>query len=437
MKSIQELYANNQEFRESRLKSLFSDYSSLKESNPEGYHANLNVWKHFLTVLFESQSALTFDYTTLFNELKYRSATKVYTPEGLYIAINSMLNDDKNIIFLSEVKTIGEAGKSKSYGILGTLSWILFGTRHVDIRNTNHKNQQLVFIPKLENYSKKVKIYLASLLKEGPINLVHLQRVLRDNNIEISNEDLRYVLFYSINDFNISFENDVIFSSSVPVSKEDETTNIEDLKHITDLNYTIYKLQQYNNGKVKEITELDAQIKQSIKDKNQITARSQLKLKKMLEAQLQKTLISLENLHTMKIKVEDAHNNLLISNVWKDNSKMLKLLNGRTSKTNLDDIFDELYEEIENTDSISGKLGNPVDQKYDDEEIENELLQLETSVRKEEEEEEKEGNSNLETEVDNVRMKLDSLKIPQTKPQKEKNTKEENTDMETRIVLPS
>ncbi|GAV26710.1 hypothetical protein PMKS-000165 [Pichia membranifaciens] len=408
MIDLQELYKKNADFRESRLKSLFSDYSQLKESNPEGYSANLNVWKHFLSVLFESQFPLSFDYEHLSKELVYKTNNRSYIPEGLYIAINDLLNE-KSIIFLSQLK-VDKTKEGKS-DFLETIKMLLFGPKSVDIRSKEYQEELLISVSKLQKYADKVKYSLLPLLEEGPVNLDHLQDVLDHENLKISKADLVNVLIYLRNQMpNINIENEILYSITSDMPNEDVRVNTDGLKNLTDLNFTIYKLHMYNEEKSKEIIQLNEKISQSIKNKSQATARSQLKLKKMLELQVQKTLSSLENLHTLKLKLEDAHNNVMISKVWKDNSKILKLLNDEATDKDLDLVFDSLYDEIQNTNTVSEKLAQGATGEYNDEEIEQELFELEASVKRDKE-------ISKDSNVENIRKKLASLKIPDTKPQ--------------------
>lgn len=420
MGNIEELYKNNSEFRESRLKSLFSDYHNLKEHNPEGYEANLNIWKHFLSQVFQSNDSLTFNYELLSKELCYKTSKASYKPEGLYIALNEMLNSDKNIISLSAVQsTYKEEDENSS--LFSKISSILFGSTYIDIRNKKYRNESFIFVPKIEEYSQILKKYLIPIIKEGPMNLKHLQSILHNNEFNINNDDLMYSLLY----LNKSMKQFTVVDGIIYWFNEklmEEKVNTDDLKHITDLNYAIYKLQLYNDEKSTEITNLNIQIRKSLKDKNQITAKSQLKLKKMLEFQLQKTLTSLENLHAIKIKVEDAQNNILVSKVWKDNSKVLKILNEKVKDSNFDDIFDSLYEEIQTTNQISDHLGQQIDgDDVSDEEINKELCKLEDDFEKE-----KNNNSNdNDMDIEDLEKKFDKLKIPNKKPEK-KRIKDDN-----------
>ncbi|KAG0683553.1 hypothetical protein C6P40_001784 [Pichia californica] len=410
MENINKLYESNPEFRESRLKSLFSDYSSLKESNPEGYNANINVWKNFLSLVLSSQYELTFNYNSLQKDLIYKKNSTIFKPEGLFIALNEMLNSDKSIIFSSQIEYFKkeEANNSNIFSIIRA---IIFGVESLDIRKKKYINQSLIFVSKIDKYSQKVNSHLTQLLKHGPINVKHLQNVLSTQNFKINEDDLVITLSYLCQDYKgLNIADGVIYVDDLKEENNNnendkEKVDIDVLKHISDLNYTIYKLNLYNDEKLKEISKIDESIKQSLKNNNKITAKSQLKLKKTIEFQVKKTLSSLENLNLLKVTVEDAQNNLLISKVWKDNSNVLKFLNENTTKTNLDDNFDVLYDEIQTTNMISEKLGQNL-VSFDDEEINQQLSDLEASISKNEEENKK----NLE--VDEVRKKLDSLKIP-------------------------
>ena len=419
MSEVQQLYKKNPEFRESRLKSLFSDFTHLKELNPEGYNANLNVWMHFLSTYFDSQASLSFDYDDLVRRLVYKTTSKTYLPEGLFIAINEMLNA-KSVILLSELKENGSEKEKSS--VLETIKWVLFGSERIDVRDAKYKDQPLVFVPKIEKYSSQIKTSLLPLVAEGPVNLNHLQSVLSRDNFKISKQDLNNTLLYLKKEMPmIKIEEEIIYSLSSNSTEEEDKIDGGELQHLSDLNYTIYKLHLYNNEKSKEIDELNQKVKESISSKNHITARSQLKLKKLLELQVQKTLASLENLHTLKFKLEDAHNNLLISKVMKDNSKVLKFLNEEATEKDLDTLFDTLYDEIQNADAVSDKLGQTLVGEVNEEEIEEDLMKLEASVRREEEEKNTDGS-----EVEDVRKKLDSLRIPENKPQAREENKEES-----------
>jgi charged multivesicular body protein 7 len=427
MKDIKRLYDQNPEFRESRLKSLFSDFITLKESNPEGYMANLNTWKQFLITLFETENLLCFQYKKLQKELTYRTAKNDFIPEGLYIALNDMINNDKTILLRSRI----EEPVEQNTGILNALKNFILRRNIIDVRNNSMKGEVLVSNKILKEKCYKISHFLSQNLENDAINIEHLHDILNENKIVVSVEDLKLSLIYLSKG-----SNDVYIKDNIITGKETEhetddfkidKSNIEDLRHISDLNFIIYKLQKYNNAKFDEINELDFKIRESIRAKNLLSSKSQLKSKKILEQQVQKTLKNLENLQVLKIKVEEAQNNLMISKVWKQNSNVLKMLNQETEAQDLDSVFDTLYDEIQNTDKISNKLGSKiVEPKFEDDQIEIEIAELEASL-------EKEKSTVQDKEVEAIEDKLKDLKIPDGKPVTKKI--EENSTSEERILL--
>lgn len=429
MKTIQRAYKDNPEFRESRLLSLFSDFASLKESNPEGYMANLNVWKQFLISVFESEDLLSFYYEEFQKKLIYRTNKNDFLPQGLYIVINDMINNDKSISVLLDLERTQD---SKS-GIIDTLKNVIFGKRLVDVRDKTTKQEVLISKEILEKKSNQIKSILLPIIKDDPINLIHLQAILKDKSVFVSDADLVLCLkFISKEPSEVCFEDGVIIQKQKAINLDMDTgdkNKLDDLRNIGDLNFAIYKLQKYNNEKLAEIKQLDSRIRESIKLKNLLSSKAQFRLKKILEQQVQKTSTSLENLHLLKIKVEDAHNNLLISKVWKENSNILKILNEKTETQNIDEVFDDLYNEIQNTNIISDKLSSKiVEPDYEDNEIETELAKLEANVNKE-------AEAAQENEVQVIEDKLKDLKIPEKKPTSKLNEEREKPREETRVPV--
>lgn len=430
---MQKLYQENSEFRESRLKSLFSDFSHLKESNPEGYRANITVWKHMIQTVLDSDPNLSFKYDDLKKKLKYNSSKYELVPEGLSLVLNEMISKDKSIVLLSDV-----VNKENKSGILGAIKSLLFGNE-LDVTNIT---DELVLLSKLQNLAKQIKAIMMPILQSGPINVNHLSKVLKENQLEVTNKDLNSVLSY------LSKQNSGIFVSDIMIYKSEESlqngdnSELEDMKHLTDLKFTIYQLDRYNAEKAKEIKKLDSDIRELIKEGNQQQAKSKLKLKKILELQVKKTLSSLENLHTLQVKIEDAQNNLLITKLWKQNSDILKILNEKANKdNNLDEFFDTLYDEIQNTDEISDKLGASLLNK-NDESIEAELNELENKVNNEKEIDKANIEKNKEdAEFEEIQKKLKDLKIPNTVPGKDnidiskKEDSEEEANHEERVAM--
>lgn len=193
-------------------------------------------------------------------------------------------------------------------------------------------------------------------------------------------------------------EDDIIYLISEDEKKlgveNDRLPNIKEFKDLADLNYAIYKLNEYNQLKQDEITKLDDDVKNSIKIGQIKVAKSKLKVKKLIERQLLKSLSSLENIHMVKVKIEDAQNNLLIMGTLEVNSKLLKSLNAKISVEDIDNAMDNITDEIDKSNEISGKLGKSINKRED---IDDELEQLAKEMKEDKEKEQKKEKNDTDT----------------------------------------
>jgi charged multivesicular body protein 7 len=427
--SYEKAYAADEEFRKSRLKSLFADFQSLQETNPEGYIYNLNVWKRYLKRVFTRNDTFKLSYgDELMKELTYRVDGNVYVPKGLYIVLNDMINKDKDVMRLNkllELEAKGDAGSDKG-GILDALRRLFLGEATEDVRATWTKEEgpqnTLIYLPVLKLTVGKVKSIVSPILEEGVMNTRYIKLVLEENGTLLDDAELKIVLdYWSFSSEEVNFVDDEVLCAC---EKKTEVTSTEkehtgSLRHLADLHYAIHKLTTYSEAKQIEINKYDELIRSSIRDKNMILAKSQLRLKKMVEGQLLKNTKNLENMQTLKIHVEEAHNNIMIAHIWKENASILKTLNNQSEATDLDEMMDELNEEIADTNAISDKLGKGISSENEDDiEIEEELMELEREIKSgalKESQETKEKYSLAQLED-----KFSKLKLPENKPRSEK-----------------
>lgn len=74
-----EFIKNRPEFTSSRLPSLYSDFSFLKNANPEGYQANVSAWKYALQdAIWEGKIAWNNHYLIL--QYDNKLLTSLYMP---------------------------------------------------------------------------------------------------------------------------------------------------------------------------------------------------------------------------------------------------------------------------------------------------------------------------------------------------------------------
>lgn len=101
---MEKFILSDKNFKKSRLPSLYSDFSHLQQTNIEGYTANLTSWKFLLLNIINNHNELlcqddviSFDSSTLVDQLTVRDATLTYKPKGLPEVLNSMINEDDRL----------------------------------------------------------------------------------------------------------------------------------------------------------------------------------------------------------------------------------------------------------------------------------------------------------------------------------------------------
>lgn len=351
-KLARNIYETDPEFRPTRLVSLFSDYKHLEEVNQEGFKANLQAWKRVVSKLIDQANLLLIDYKDLQKRLTYTTTTGEYVPQGLYIVLEELVKDGKLEIV-------------KPKGVWGLLRWMVTG----DVRN-----QRLLSTDIMKKVKGKAK---------GEINELHLKHLLKDLGIEDS-------------------ENIIVESHLVDI-EQNSNTNV---------NFAIYRMEQFIAEKDKEIEKYKDLVKDSIKRKNLDNAKSQLKISKIMESQRSKALESLEQLHILKSKIEESENNKIVIGSLITGKEALKSMN--VDINDVEDLVEGLNDEVHKIDNISDLLGKSVTDtnNFENEELDKELERIE----------------NEEAEMDQTLNNLKSLKIDPSAQKLSDNKKEEQID---------
>lgn len=335
---VKNLYALDPEFRPTRLVSLFSDYKHLEESNNEGFKANTQAWKRIVLKLIEEEQLLVLDYHQLQKKLTYVSNTGEYVPQGLYIVLEELVKE-------------GRLEFVKPKGVVGYFRWLVAG---------NVKNQKLMCSETVKKIRSKFN---------DEVNGLNSDYLLKNINIE---KDADFGLDLQIFD----------------IAKNDKMN----------ANFAIYRMENFISQKNKEIQKYQDMAKQSIKDKKVDSAKSQLKISKMIESQKNRALISLEQLYNLKGKIEESENNGLVLGSLQTGKGVLKAINA--NMRDVENLVQELNDEVQQVNDISGLLGKNLEEENPA--LENEL------------DEELKKMENEPVEMKQVLKQLESLNVNET-----------------------
>ncbi|KAL8769984.1 MAG: hypothetical protein Q9209_004231 [Squamulea sp. 1 TL-2023] len=326
--------ANN---NRARIPSLFSDFTAQKHSNPDGYHANVNIWEEVLcraarAGLISGQDGIP---RRLSLETGPYLSQKLESSEwGRPLAINAVI----------EVagKVLTHLGKYSSQ-VDRTFTTTMFSREAAAALNVERElaDKDLVILLKYLTRDKQV------LATDGEVvRVIHPNEVLS------------------------------------PITKEDRT--IASLKTlIEDVGKQVHALEA-------QITSSREKSKKAIESKNKPSALAALRSKKSAETVLSQRMATLFQLEQVLGSIQQASDQVAMVRIMKDSAGVLRGLNAKVgSAEDVENTLDGLKEEIgkvEDIDSVISEAGQAANVANDNE-IDEELDALLHQKEAEEEEE--------------------------------------------------
>ncbi|GMM28651.1 Chm7 protein [Martiniozyma asiatica (nom. inval.)] len=410
-------------FKRSRYESLFSDFAKLEKLNPEGYQANVQAWKMVCGVLFDKSDRLMWPYDDLVKALSLTDSGRKWQPMGLYIVLNELVNEDHSLIPIDAFKRLPIATEHTTndtlFGSIRGLFWSRKFSNQLTAFNTKNSKAAYFDMDKLRQYSDIVRSKLHKENKQlEHIRRDHLFELVKEGIPKISKEEFELCILFLERDLGEIINNEGILTLLPKNVQETENIhsstaniNLADSKHIAQLNYTIYKIEQYIDEKHQEIELIDTEIKELVKKSSPASvaiAKSKLKFKKLTQAQLERSVNNVEQLQLVKLKLEETENNAKIVSVFNENTKILKSINDKIDVNDVDNVLEQLRNEIGKTNVISNTLSQNVGEQVDDDEINAELAKLEAEFGEQ-------SNSNKDS-LEQLEEKLSELKLPGDSP---------------------
>lgn len=407
-KDIEECILSDARFKESRLKSLYSNFDHLKESNIDGYNANILSWKWLILQLIKKE---VFKHTLYINTsdliLDLSLPSKNLQPHGLDKVLNVMINENKILLTYDQFANNDNDAISKIGYLKSFIPW--FGSnqdKYIDIGISNNsgsgelkENIKLISRSQVDKYSELIFTYLEDNMKcDTPFLKTHIEeKCLIEFNKKLDNFEIKCCLLNLIKQGKITKEIkdsiEIIWinykkNKEKDTDENEEILNFEELQSICELKYSIFKINNHNKILNKRINEIKFKIIENLKKDNEIDKKlikSKLKIKLLLEKSIINSNNFLENLETTLINIENSKNNQFTKITLEKNSKILKNLNNKIGNIKeIDLLINEINIENDKVIEISDKLSNITNKEStnieidkEDLEIENELKQLE------------------------------------------------------------
>ncbi|KAK6199382.1 Snf7-domain-containing protein [Scheffersomyces amazonensis] len=429
---IESIIKSNKYFKESRLRSLYSDFEHQKHLNPEGYEANITAWNDLLRDLLQTH---VFDdsvvsFPTYNPDLATLLKIPIYgKPLSLGIILRELVKSHSLIPYSyynsgnqSYLKVLDKTYKLDDY--LSPTSWIKWGLTTVGLgsefnattSNGELKHERYISWDLLTKVGNEIWNRIESdILQMGThsCELSDNQRLfdfMKKVHPTLTKFDCELILTYLSRDVGkcklLRQDNKVFIKfSSGNITKEDiGIINLE-----TSL-FNINKRNEQLEGKIKDI---DQKLKESFQINNKgdklTRQRHLLRLRKILQSSLNHSLGSYNELHQVLLKINDSTQNINVYEQLVSSTFILKDLNASVDFANIEEVKQELQSEFEKSDEISEALGKDL---RDDVDIEQELQALDEEVNGSK----SESAQAIDSESSELIDKLKNLNIDTTKP---------------------
>lgn len=425
---------NHKSFTSSRLRSLYSDFSRLKELNPEGYEANLQAWNSLIVDLVKKGHFGLFSFLTREPKLTETLALSDYgRPLSMGEVLQFML-DSEAIIPLSQyiTRTSKFIPKNEDNGITGAprrfISWIsaLVGINTIkssDSKGTLVKESYILW-DRLVLVANDILRYLQDMMKKGTYSdHLYTSSLLQTHVLEYMKRDvdkgeIDILLKYWSRDVQVCVVGDDPEDNQTVVKFGNDLISPEDIS-VAKLRENVEKAAKRELGLQQKLDETSESISGLLRKKMKTddTTRQQIKSrlfrKKLLAKAYTRTSDVYMQLSTILTKIDDSSDNAATFHLLTQSAEVLLSFN---SKLNVDDVLDlkeEITQQSQITDEMTGVLNET--EETCDEEIEQELQQM---LRESQKVEAKDTTGVPETEKE-VLDKLENLNITNNELNKE------------------
>ncbi|KAK1061784.1 hypothetical protein LTR74_010801 [Friedmanniomyces endolithicus] len=420
-----------------RLASLYSDFRSQRQTNPDGYQANASAWLRALTAaakagLIPAQAGSQHDRFTLHTgeELLRGLQTAEF---GRPLALGSVLEDAVRRGQLIPVREFLDANKSVYAKSWVPTPWqvVSWSLRQIGVTGREGVEDRLVKGDFVVMANVEV---MADILAEAEAAKTVLDQAMRtatSNASHVFSKDLfistfslavgvdvlsardtavllahlvrdRAAIAYDETSGTIKFK---VPSETAPAAIEQEDITIASLRTlITGLEPQIEQLTQ-------RISELDVKAREAVAKKQLVTAKTALRQKKLAETKLQQRTATLMQTEEVYAKIEQATDQVEMVRVMEASSQTLRALNQKTGGVErVQDVMEGLRDEMTSVDEIQQAINDGSAGGVDEGEVEDELEAMEKVERERIEGVERKGREVQEAEeAERTRRRLAEL----------------------------
>ncbi|KAK1775741.1 Snf7-domain-containing protein [Copromyces sp. CBS 386.78] len=479
-------------FRKARLPALYSDFTTLRTLNPDGYQANISAWRSALAHLARSGLAPAPKGSTpnllVLNAdeslLRALESKKYGRPLALGTVIREALAA-KDLLPLHDFLTSHTSIYYKPWlpsplGIAGGVAgWALKQLGVADwLRSHSLPKGQFVVVANVEEAGKQFAATTASAVTDSRFERTwskahflqtYNEQVQLDQGSDaklLTETDLDVLLTFLSRDKDVILYDGQTFKIKAPSDSNDSNDTSQQQQQqqqqITKQDTTIASIKELISSLTHQthllagrISDLDKSARQAVQSNNRIAALAALKQKKLAEQTLQGRYASLTQLEAVASKIQEASDSVAMVKIMETSTQVLESLNeqvgGVDRVENLTSKLREQMAEVDEVNTILAEAGGVhqvgVDEEEIDDELEEMLAEQEGKREKAAEQEEREeaDRERLERvqrereqdrEAEDLRRRLDAIGgVPVSEPTAGSTTREREREMEMERLM--
>ncbi|TKA36969.1 hypothetical protein B0A54_11333 [Friedmanniomyces endolithicus] len=373
-----------------RLASLYSDFRSQRQTNPDGYQANASAWLRALTAaakagLVPAQAGSQHDRFTLHageellrglqttefgRPLALGSVLEDAVRRGQLIPVREFLDAKKSVYAKSWVPTpwqvvswsLRQLGVTGREGVEDRLvKGDFVDMANVEAMRTATSNASRVFSKDLftSTFSSAVGVEALS-ARDTAVLLTHLAR----DHAAIAYDETSGTIKFRVT------------SEKAPAAIEQEDITIASLRTL------IAGLEPQIEQLTRRISEMDVKAREAVTKKQLATAKTALRQKKLAETTLQQRTATLMQTEEVYAKIEQAADQVEMVRVMEASSQTLRALNQKTGGVErVQDVMEGLRDEMTGVDEIQQAINEGSAGAVDEGEVEDELEAMEKVER--------------------------------------------------------
>lgn len=438
-----------------RLASLYSDFHTRRQTNPEGYAANSTAWLSALTTLARAgllpfsrspSGTSRVSFTSGDPLLRALTSPRLGQPQGLGPVIADALHAGALVPrdrFLASERSIYARG-----WLAGALSW---GLRAVGLGGAAGASSDklvagdMVLIAAVEEVAGSIARELEMRRTgAGPAERIYARaqfeaefRDVLGGDAALTPADFEVLLRFLARDRPVlAYTKDTVKIAPAGVEHPDPVT-AEDAS-IANLRALMSSMTARVDALQARVAILERDARAAVAAKQESRAKAMLRQKRAAETTLAQRSTTLEQLERTWASIEAAADNVAIVAAMRDSSAVLRGLNAKVGGAEgVDDVLDQLREDMEATEDISQAVADGGRVQVDESEVEEELAALENAERTKNAAQEREMNAaqerkqneeRTEDRVDDVRKQLEGLAVPFDSPKRREHVDEDAED---------